>query len=87
MCAVEKVISCQISFVPFDTQDYNEDIRQVLKMIKNSGLEHEIGLMSTVVRGSREKIFALLFTITSTMDPVCGFVMDARFSNVCGCTS
>lgn len=85
MCAVEKVIGCQISFIPLETQDYNKSIKQVLEIIEDSGLEHEIGLMSTVVRGSEGKVFGLLRTISSTMSPVCGFVMDARISNVCGC--
>ncbi len=84
MCAVEKMIACQVSFIPVGNQDYNADITKVLKIIRKSGLQYQIGVMSTVVQSSEENIFRLLRNMFLTMDPICSFVMDIRISNVCG---
>lgn len=85
MCAMEKVTSCQISFLPVGSIDYLEKIQQVLDIIKKSGLEHNVGVMSTTVRGERSKLFKLIEDIYENMDDICSFALDVRISNLCGC--
>jgi len=85
MCAMEKIVSVQISFVPIGSIDYLEEIRRVLDIIGNSGLEHNVGIMSTVVRGEKSKVFKLIENIYENMDHVCSFILDVKISNICGC--
>ncbi len=84
MCTVEEMISCQLCFYPLAKQSYDDDIKKVLEIIRDSGLKHQTGIMSTVIQGDQKRIFALLQKIFSTMAPICGFVMDVKISNVCG---
>ncbi len=84
MCSVAKTISCQVSFIPIGNKDYTAHIKTALRLIAESGVQYRTGMMSTVIQGSQEEVFGLLSRIFAVMDPVCGFVMDARFSNVCG---
>jgi len=85
MCAVEKIASCQISFTPIGSSDYLSEIRQVLKIIKASGLEHDVGAISTVVIGGKDRVFQLVRDIYEAMDDVCNFTIDVKISNLCGC--
>lgn len=85
MCAVEKIASCQISFAPIGSIDYLGEIQQVLNIIRNSGLEHDIGILSTVVRGEKIKVFKLIKDIYDNMEDACNFTMDVKISNLCGC--
>lgn len=85
MCTVEKIASCQISFLPIGSSNYLGEINQVLELIQNSGLEISIGTMSTVVRGDKSKVLKLITDIYQTMEDVCSFTMDVKLSNLCGC--
>lgn len=85
MCALGKVASCQISFTPIGSDDYLREIRMVLDIIGDSGLENNIGILSTVVRGEKSKVLKLITDIYETMDDVCDFSMDIKISNLCGC--
>lgn len=85
MCSMAKIASCQITFTPIESHDYLGDIDKVLDIIKNSGLEYNIGILSTTIRGEREKIIALISDIYYTMDSICSFTMDIKISNICGC--
>ncbi|MGI6711814.1 MAG: YkoF family thiamine/hydroxymethylpyrimidine-binding protein [Bacillota bacterium] len=85
MCAMEKIASCQISFLPIGSIDYFEEIGQVLGIIRDSGLEHDIGILSTVVRGEKSLVFQLIKDIYENMDNHCRFTMDIKISNLCGC--
>jgi len=87
MCAVAKIASCEISFVPIGTSDYSDMIKQVLKIIEDSALETRVGDMSTFVRGDRDKVLALISRVYQSMDSLCDFTMDVRLSNLCGCKS
>ena len=50
-----------------------------------SGLEYNVGAMSTLVRGEKDKLFKLLEEIYAKMDEECKFVITAKISNICGC--
>ena len=85
MGSVEKVVSCELAFLPIGEGDYGGEVDEVLAMIKKSGLEHSVGPMSTFLRGDRAALWRLLSGIDAAMAGRCKFLMDIRFSNVCGC--
>ncbi len=81
---VGKIISCQIVFSPIVSDDYKKDVHQVIDIIKQSGVDFEVGLLSTEIKGDKETIFQLIETIFKTMDTQSGFTMDVKYSNLCG---
>ncbi len=83
---VEEMITCQVSFLPIESQNYKEDVIRVLSMIEKSGLDFQTGEMSTTIRGERDRVWALAKEIFEEMDPVCRFVLDLKVSNSCGCS-
>lgn len=85
MCIVEKIISCQLSFIPIQSENYLVDIDRVLKKIITSELQYSIGEMSTIIKGSKTNILNLISNIYDLMAPKCSFVIDIRISNICGC--
>lgn len=85
MRAVEEMMSCQISFCPIGSADFSSDVNRVLEVIRSSGLDHQVGVFSTVVRGEKDRVFNLTREIYQAMEKNCGFVMDVKFSNLCGC--
>ncbi|AHM57850.1 hypothetical protein EAL2_808p03460 (plasmid) [Peptoclostridium acidaminophilum DSM 3953] len=85
MCSVEKITSCQISFTPIGSVEYLSEIRQVLDIIKDSGLEYDVGTISTVVIGGKDRVFKLISDIYEAMDDICNFTIDVKISNLCGC--
>lgn len=50
MCLVGKIAACEISFLPIESRNYSEDVKQVLSIIEGSGLEYSAGVMSTFIR-------------------------------------
>jgi uncharacterized protein YqgV (UPF0045/DUF77 family) len=82
---MEKISTCQIAFIPIASNDYRSDVKKVLDVITDSGLEVHIGVMSTLIRGEKNKILKLIETIYEIMDPFTRFVIDIKISNVCGC--
>jgi uncharacterized protein YqgV (UPF0045/DUF77 family) len=87
MCPLEKIISCQLSFIPIQSKNYLLDVEMVLDRIKDSGLEYNVGEMSTVIKGNKAKVLNLISDIYDMMSLQCSFVIDMRLSNVCGCNS
>ena len=84
MCAMEKIASCQIAFTPVASGDYIDDVNKVLEIIYNSGLENEVGVLSTFVRGEKSKVLKLIAEIYEKMDNLTNFSMDIKISNICG---
>lgn len=82
---VEEMTTCQISFLPIESKNYKDDIKRVLSLIEESGLDLRTGDVSTTVKGSRELIWVLIRNIYETMDPGCRFVIDLKISIICGC--
>lgn len=85
MCAVDKMISCEISFAPLSSADYAADVDRVLKVIAASSLAFEVGAFATVVRGGKEAVFRLVEAVYDEMEDACSFILSVRFSNACGC--
>ncbi len=81
----EKVtLSCQVSFYPLGQADYLDPINRVLALMEGSGLEYDIGPMSTRLTGESGALFGLLRQISEELCPACGYVMTVTLSNVCG---
>jgi uncharacterized protein YqgV (UPF0045/DUF77 family) len=57
----------------------------VLEKLISSGLEYNIGEMSTIIKGSKLDVLNLISSIYDLMSPKCSFVIDIRISNTCGC--
>lgn len=85
MCPLEKIASCQITFTPIVSDNYMEDVKRVLEIINNSGLENSVGVLSTFVRGEKSKVLKLITEIYKNMDSITKFSMDIKISNICGC--
>jgi len=85
MCPMEKIATCQIAFTPIVSDNYIEDVKKVLDIINNSGLENSVGVLSTFVRGEKSKVLKLITDIYENMDHVTKFSMDIKISNICGC--
>jgi uncharacterized protein YqgV (UPF0045/DUF77 family) len=82
---MEKIASCQITFTPIVSDNYMDDVKQVLDIINSSGLENSVGVLSTFVRGEKSKVLKLITNIYETMDSRTKFSMDIKISNICGC--
>ena len=78
-------MSAELSFIPIESQDVNKEVNQVLDLVQESGLDFQVGIISTSVTGEKMRILKLIVDITDKMDAVCGFRFDVKLSNVCGC--
>lgn len=79
-------LSSQIAYFPIDSQNYLNDIREVLNLIKSSGLEYNIGDMSTIIKGEPEKVMDLINNIHGRMSSGGrNYTMNIMISNICGC--
>lgn len=85
MCSMAKIAACTVSFIPVQSTSYIVDVDKVLEIIKQSGLQHVVGGFSTEIYGEAKDICSLISEIYNEMDRGCSFVLDVRFSNVCGC--
>jgi len=88
MCALEKAVmaTCQMTFLPLETMCPDAAVHEVLKIIETSGLEAEVGPVSTLIRGDAAALCALIQHIYETMDAAqVRFSMNIQFSNRCGC--
>ncbi|RQD70487.1 MAG: hypothetical protein D5S00_04020 [Tindallia sp. MSAO_Bac2] len=84
--AKDRFISCQIQYVPLKTLETDNDVQQVLEIISNSGLEYQVGSMTTQIRGKAEEVFGLLQLIEKKMtENNRRFTMNTIISNDCGC--
>lgn len=83
MRSMDKVVSAELGFSPLDSKNYAEDIERVLKIIEESGMEYNVGIMSTVVIGKAQEIFDLLESIYNGMDAICSFTFHINISNAC----
>ena len=72
-------------WLPLGSETFLDEIEEALEIIRQSGLEYEIGSMSTIVKGPGSEVLALLERIAVTMDERgCRFSMPATLSNLCG---
>ena len=82
---MEKIISCEISFIPIQSENYKNDVDRVIEIISSYKLEYQVGLLSTTVRGNKKIIFEMLQQISDKMYDKVKFTMVLKISNECGC--
>lgn len=80
----EKIISCEISFVPIQSENYLSDVDEVIKLIEESELDYQVGIFSTTIQGDKDKIFSLLRKIFDEMETRTKFLIITKISNLCG---
>lgn len=85
MGPMEKIIACELSFLPIGTERYLREVDRVLAIIDESGLDHSVGEMSTVIRGKSVHVWDTLRRVSEIMDGYCHFSMIIKVSNLCGC--
>jgi uncharacterized protein YqgV (UPF0045/DUF77 family) len=83
MCENEKVISCEVSYLPLDSNT-NNNVDAILDVIKSSGVDYDIGSFRTILTGDMNDIMKLIKNIYHKAEQYGGFVIDIRMSNVCG---
>ncbi|NJO92080.1 MAG: hypothetical protein HC831_26240 [Chloroflexia bacterium] len=81
-----KIMGCEISFIPIKSNDYINEINEVLAIIAGSGLSHTVGAMSTAISGDKERLFSLIQEIYTKMEDKTLFSMQLKLSNICGCS-
>jgi len=84
---MEKIMACEISFIPIQSTDYLADVNEVLSIISESGMKHTVGEMSTTITGTKAQLFALIQKIYDSMEEKTKFSMQLKLSNICGCKS
>ena len=88
MCAMAKgqIVSCQIAYYPIGSVEYDDEVKTVLQLIEESGLDCNIGQMSTTIKGPGDKVMDLIALINKEMS-LKGFkyTMNILLSNICGC--
>ena len=87
MCAMDKMISCEVAFTPLGRSDYATCVDRVLEVIKASGLPYSVGAFATEVKGEKDAVFGLVRDIYDEMEDQCGLILDVKISNVCGCAA
>ncbi len=83
----EDLITCQIIFYPLATTEVTRPVNEVIDIIKSYSLQDiEVGPTSTILRGSRDKIYTLLNNISAEMEKQdIKYAMSINISNECGC--
>jgi uncharacterized protein YqgV (UPF0045/DUF77 family) len=79
-------ISAQVSLYPLGREDFIEPIDAFIEVVAESGLDHEVHSMSTVVTGDDEEVYRVIqaaFAHATTYGQV---VMVLTVTNACPIT-
>ncbi|WP_339061127.1 YkoF family thiamine/hydroxymethylpyrimidine-binding protein [Tepidibacillus marianensis] len=83
------MISCQLALYPLATKDFESVITkslQALMPLESEGLTIEVGSMSTVIKGNEKLVWKAIQTLyTYSTNEGQKIVLNASFSNECGC--
>lgn len=74
--------SCQFSLYPLGEKDLSPTINAAIQELKKSGLQYEMGNMSTIVYGGTDEIFAVLKNMYEAISNKPA-VMTFTLSNAC----
>lgn len=86
MSAVGKRASLELTYYPMRTVEVNRSVERVLTLLRASGLELEVGGMSTVVRGEMGELLTLIQRIHDAAEEHQeDFSLVMKLSNACGC--
>jgi len=84
MSKMDQIISCQICFIPINEGNINLSVDRILKLVETSGIEYQVGMMSTELKGERKSLMYLINQILDDALENTKFILDIRFSNQCG---
>ena len=85
MSSLNKMVACQLSYLPLRIDNIEEKVEEILNVIKNSGLEFKVGSFATEIKGSKASLFSLIKDIFEVAEAEGQFMMELKLSNVCGC--
>jgi uncharacterized protein YqgV (UPF0045/DUF77 family) len=76
-------ITAQVSLYPLGKADLSPAIDEALRILREHGLDVEVGAMSSLVAGDEKTIFTALQSAFSRIAEQGPVVMVATFSNAC----
>ena len=59
---------CQITYLPFFTNDVYEEVDEAIDLIKQYDFEVTVGDLSTTVKGDRQEVLDMLTELYKVMD-------------------
>ena len=81
-----RIVSCQLSYLPINSNQYLADIDVILKAIKVAFPDAKVGEMSTYIIGSKEKVYQLIKKLLDlSIQKEQPFHFTFSVSNLCGC--
>ena len=85
MSSLDKIVACQISYLPLRTENIDEKVEKILYILRNSGLEFKIGSFATEIKGTKARVFSAIKDIFEAAETEGQFVLELKLSNICGC--
>jgi uncharacterized protein YqgV (UPF0045/DUF77 family) len=85
MSSPDKMVACQISYIPLKTENIDEKVEKILYIIRNSGLGFKIGSFATEIKGPKAEVFSAIKDIFEVAETEGQFVLELKLSNICGC--
>ena len=76
-------ITAQVSLYPLGQADLSPAIDEALRILREHGLDVEVGTMSSLVAGDEKAVFTALQSAFSQIAEQGPVVMVATFSNAC----
>ena len=86
MSSLDKIVACQMSYLPLRTENIEEKVEKILYIIRNSGLEFKVGSFATEIKGSKARVFSLIQDIFEVAETEGQFVLELKLSNICACS-
>ncbi|MBN2259697.1 MAG: thiamine-binding protein [Clostridiales bacterium] len=84
MSQMDKMITCQLAYLPLEDNFIELTVQGVLDLIQKSNLKFAVGAMSTVVTGDKNSVMILVDQILEYAMDNSKFVLDIKISNTCG---
>lgn len=80
---IRNPISAQVSLYPLRQKEVGPQIREILRILRNAGLNVRMGAMSTLVWGEEQEVFAALQEGFHRAAAEGDTVMTVTISNAC----
>lgn len=61
-------MTCQLSYLPLETENYQEEVDAIIDQINQYEVETEVSKLSTTVKGDRDEIMKMIDDIYQRMD-------------------
>lgn len=80
-------IQAELSLYPLKEPNISPYLDIFLEVLKGAGLTVQVGPMSTIISGERNKVFQALSDAFGKTADKCQAVLSVRISNACPCIS